>query len=124
MQCRPESWLENRYPETMQSEECSSGPDMSRNCLVLSVEPENSRLRLSQLIRERLYNSYGSVMQYLNLSELKIRLVEKRLLFHLQAHNRITDAEKLIARVEEIGLLAYFNIYQCITKETNHLGHR
>ncbi|CAI8013210.1 hypothetical protein GBAR_LOCUS8409 [Geodia barretti] len=108
----------------MQSDECSSGPDKSRNCLLLSVEPENSRLRLSQLIRERLYNSYGSVVQYLNLSELKIRLVKTRLLSPLEAHNRITDAEKLIARVEEIGLLAYFNFYQCVTKETNHLGHR
>jgi hypothetical protein len=108
----------------MQSEEGSSGPDMSRNCLVLSVEPENSRLRLSQLISERLHKSYEPVVQYLNLSELKIRLVEKRLLSPLEAHNRITDAEKLIARVEEIGLLAYFNFYQCITKETNHLGHR
>ena len=115
----------SKYKETPQIDrECFCGPQMGRKCLASSIESQSPQQQLSELIRERLQNSYSSVVQYLNVSELKIKLVEKRLLSPLEAHNCITDAEKLLARVEEKGLLAYFNLYLCIREETNHLGHR
>ena len=82
----------------------------------MSIEP--------QLIRKRLNDSYSSVVKYLNVSKLCMKLVEEKLLSPREVHNNITDAERLIERVEEKGLSAYSKLYLCITKETDHFGHR
>ena len=75
-------------------------------------------------VRDRLHQFYTDIVSSLNLSELRLLLVQEKVLTSQEAHCSVTSPELLLQKVKDIGLLGYQKLYVCITQEKKHLGHR
>ncbi len=89
----------------------------------LTCEP---RAPTGELIEQRIYQNRLAVINSLGVSELRLFLVQEKLLTVLEAEP-ISDAACLLSKVEEkarqIGPKAYTVLYRCISLMRNHLGH-
>lgn len=81
-------------------------------------------LPTGEQIRARLRESYEGIKKSLNISELCLLSVQEGLLSAQDAYSAVMDAESLLKRVDEEGISGYKKFYNCICKESAHMGHR
>lgn len=81
-----------------------------------------------ELVEQRIQQNYHAITNSLAVSELRLLLVQERLLTALEAERFTPDATSLLRNVREkaqqIGPEAYITLYRCISQLQHQLGHR